>query len=635
MIVSPNRTIVSRSLLIAGLMCCSVLGSAWAQSSKPVQLIPLGPPKDTAEPAPQSDQPVRLRPPAVSAETQPPTTLQPPAGTPSVTPAPFGTPQPATQGAALSPPGQGIQVTTLQALDPSSVGLIDANNGGFPRTMWAGTDLALVTRLLPRLSASETSPVMQSLLRRLLLTAADVPQGKSDGPTLLGLRIDRLAAAGDTESVAQLLKLAPQFSSDPILRLTETESLWLTGDHENACARAKEMVRQDSDTFWLKAMTFCRMLEGKQPAALMSLAMLREQGDRDDGFYALMDRLTGAEAAPIDSLSSPSPLHIAMLRAARQQVPGDAASGAGPAVLKALATSANAPLELRLEAAERAEAMGVLPVETLAQIYASIPFNSDELANAVTIAEQSPGARANALLYQVSQVHEVPAARAEALRAAWRIGRDAGRYFTAVRVTLPAVRALTPSPELTFAASEIGRALLVGGQVGEVVPWYELARQQAIANDPDAARAALDLWALLQIGDPQGTVPWDPGFVRRWWQGLSTLPDDQRSENAEVLLTLLTALGYQIDAGDWEPLFDRISETTTMPSPALWHGLRNASGEGRLGETVLLSLTALEEGGISQTNLLSLAAIIESLREAGLREDARRLALEAAVTHGL
>lgn len=631
---------------------------AWAQSKKPVQLVPLGPADEQAAPAregtsdstPGAPQPLHLRRPATSEESPAPAagqSMQPPVetltvapyGTPAPQPAPEAMPGPTQQTepreTASAPADKRIEVTPLRALDPSSVGLLNAENGGFPRNMWSGTDRALVVRLLPRLSTDESSPIMQSLLRRLLLTAADVPRGPAREPSILALRIDRLAASGDMESVARLLELAPQFSSDPILRLTETESLWLEGDHETACARAKEMVRQDDADFWLKAMTFCRILEGKRPAAMMSLAMLREQGSEDPGFYALMDRLAGTVEAPLDSLPSPSPLHIAMLRTARQQVPADAASSAGPSVLRALATSPNAPLDLRLESAERAEALGVLPVETLAQIYASIPFNSDELANAVSIAEESPGARANALLYQVSQVHEVPAARAEALRAAWRIGRDSGRYFTSVRVTLPAVRALTPSPELTFAAADIGRALLVTGHVDEVVPWYELARQQALANDPDAIQAALELWALLQIGDPSGMVPWDAGFVRRWWEGLSGLPDDRRSENAEVLLTLLTALGYQISASDWEPLLDRVSETTTMPSAALWHGLRDAAANGRLGETVLLSLIALSEGGVAETNLLSLSTVIESLREVGLRAESRKLALEAAVTHGL
>lgn len=662
---SPNNAVSRRSPIGAGLLALSILAgltlaavTASAQGNKPVQLVPLGPADAQSAPVREgaasdssdSAEPLRLRPLAPAAgpsesaagtesPQKPRTLIVAPYGTPAPETAPQTAPESAPEAApqsmASAPANKSIEVTPLGALDPSSVGLLDADNGGFPRDMWAGTDRALVARLLPRLSPDETSPVMQSLLRRLLLTAADVPPGAKQQPSLLALRVDRLAAAGDMQSVTQLLQLAPQFSSDPILRLTETESLWLAGDHENACARAQEMVRQDDSEFWLKAMTFCRLLEGKRPAAMMSLAMLREEGAKDPGFYALMDRLTGTVKDPLKSLPSPTPLDIAMLRTARQPVPADAASSAGPAVLKALATAPNAPLDLRLESAERAEALGVLPVETLAQIYASIPFTEDELANAVSIAEKSPGVRTNALLYQVSQVHKVPAARAEALRAAWRSGRDSGHYFTSVRVNLPAVRALKPSPELTFAAADIGRALLVTGHVDEVVPWYELARQQAIAKDPDAAKAALELWALLQIGDPAGTVPWDPGFVHRWWEGLSGLADDQRSEHAEVLLTLLSALGYQISGSDWEPLFDRVSETATMPSPALWNGLRDASANGRLGETVLLSLIALSEGGVAETNLLSLSAVIEALREVGLGEDARKLALEAAVTHGL
>jgi hypothetical protein len=526
-------------------------------------------------------------------------------------------------------------VTTLEALDPSSVGLLDTRNGGLGTDMWAGSSRRMVERLLPHLPANGGSPALQGLQRRLLASVAQVPPGSASGPSLLGLRVERLVAMGQVSTAVELARLAPQHMQDATLSRALVDALWLAGDTSGACARARDMIRTDNANYWLKAVTFCRALDGEHAAAALAVGLLREQGEDDEPFYTLMAALAGDSAAELTNLPNPSPLHIAMMRAAKRVAPEDALANAAPGVLGAMSRMPGLPLYMRLRAAERAEAAGAITPEVLGQIYGGRVFSSDEIANAATLVEQQEVPDPGALLYQLAQVQEVPTARAEALQLAWTEGRRSGRYLTAVHVNAPALESLQPSGELSFAAADAGRALLLLGRAEAVVPWYEMVRQQALANDTDAQKAALDLWALLQLGDDRGLVPWDANFLGRWLVGQSGLDGEGVKAKAETFFTLASALGYQVPAAQWQALIDPEKQASEGMSSAFSHALSLAAAEGKVGETVLLALLAVGERGPGQTDLATIAAVVEALRMVGLDQDARMLAIEAAVAKGL
>ena len=52
-------------------------------------------------------------------------------------------------------------VGRVAAIDPSSIGLLTEENGGFGFDMWAGSDRAFIETLVPRLPVRTLSPVMQ------------------------------------------------------------------------------------------------------------------------------------------------------------------------------------------------------------------------------------------------------------------------------------------------------------------------------------------------------------------------------------------------------------------------------------------------------------------------------------------
>ena len=566
-----------------------------------------------------SGAPVRLTPP-------------PPAGA-APAPAPPTLPLPNLPGRVL--PGGGVQIDTLSSVDPDSAGALTEDNGGFGAALWEGTDRALVDVLLPRLPVNTASSAMRDLMRRLLLSTTAAPQGPSQSGDLVALRVGLLADMGDFSGVNALLDATPARNLNDKMMRVESDARLLANDIARACALATAQIQTQDNSYWQKAFIFCQALAGEHDKSALGVALLREAGEEDPVFFILVEALASGVAATLESLPDPSPLHLAMARAAKSQLPADVISTDRPGVLRTIAISPNAPVEIRLEAAERAEASGALPVDALRQLYTSIPFSDEDLANPLTKAEAESGPLSRALLYRTSIIQTVPTAQAEAVARALALAREGGRYASTVRAFLPVLKRIGPSTELVWFAPEAVRALMIGGLPEAAENWLGLLRASALFN----AESKAVLGALMPVARlALSTEPWSPDMLGIWWEGEKDR--DGARERAALLYTLFEALGEPVPQPLWQALFDGPDRTTVaMPHPALWYRLANASGAGdgpaRVGETILLSLLAIGEGGPGQADPVILKRVLTSLGAIGLEKEARSLAVEAALSAGL
>ncbi len=653
--------VFQNSLALAAVFLIAATAPALAQepaAGQPTGLVPPVSSEAEAESAPIRDPaagtPVSLVPlpgseagtdPAPAAAAGPPVNLVPlPRDEPDPAPpaATASDPQPGTLARQRDPaalptrtgvfPG-GVETQMLRAIDPSAIGVLDAGSGGFGLDMWAGTPRPVVERLLAELPVGTESPIMQKLARQLLLSAAHVPDGPAGDRSLLSIRVERLMAAGDVDGVQSLLNLAPGTAIDSELAKAQNRAQLINGDNAGACRTAMQSGTDQFDPFWLKVTAFCRALDGNRMAGLLATGLLRELEHEDLPFDVLLQALGGDEEAQLAELQAPTPLHLAMLRAARRPVPRDVTASSEPGVLSAVASAPNAELDTRLEAARRAEAAGALSTDALAKIYGSIPFGADDIANPTRLVDNQPGPYASALLFQVAQIEAVPIAKAELLRQAWREGRRQGGYLTSVRVNLPATKALKPSAELGWAAADIGRALLIGGEIPLVLDWLDVVRRQAAEQEPEAAKAVLDLWPLVQVADGAETIPWDQSILVKWAEGLADKPEEERNQRVGVLYAIFDALGYPT-AGDawWAFLSNPVA--AAGPSHFLLQALDRAATAGRVGETVLLALTMIGDTGPGGTELGALTAAIKALKTIGLDSAARAVALEGLIARG-
>jgi hypothetical protein len=529
---------------------------------------------------------------------------------------------------------KGIQVDKLGGIDTDSLGTLDAEHGGLGPDLWRGTPRPLASALVAALPESIASPSLRDLAHRLLLTTATPPEGeKGSGPSLLTLRARKLAEMGNAQGLEALKNAVPGHLNDEAITRFGIESSLAEGDTGAVCGNMPNLIRTYHDVFWQKVQVFCQALDKKRQQVDMGVGMLREENDANDpAYFTLIDALMGAKGGKVTSLAEPSPLIIAMMRAAKEAVPDDALRTRRPTVLRAIADSPNASSELRLSAAEHALLAGTLSGEALGKIYDGVQVSDAELAGALTKAQAQYGPRARVLLYRSAKAQTVPTARAEALAAALSLARSAGAYALAIAVNRALVEQVAPAPELEFFAVEAARALIYAGANDKADAWLALARQSSSASGAVAA-----LFPYVILGGPRAGA-WDNNQYLAWQAAQKASGADARlvELRAQRFLGLAAALGGGVTAANWQPFYrDAGNEPAAMPSVAVWQGLSSAAAAGRRGETVLMALLAVGAVSVENANPIALDGAIGALRAVGLEKDARRLAIEAAVAAGL
>ena len=532
-----------------------------------------------------------------------------------------------------------ITVDQLSTPDSEVVGTLDTEMGGFGLEMWRGTPRSLIDKLLPRLPIAIRSPTMRDLARRLLLSTATVPPRdgiESGRKSLIAMRVEQLQAMGLIGAAAELMSVAPTRDTDPDLLRAKVDNLFLFNDLGGACNVVRRQGNRLVEGYWQRSLVFCQALEGDVDGAALGANLLAEGGDVDDpAFFALVDVLTNGRNVTVDSLTQPTPLHLAMLRTANIHIPPNALDRGSPALLRAIGISPNAVRELRLDAAEWAAVMGAVPPGRLGQVYAGADFEVSELDNALSAADAQRNSRGRALLYQAAVVQNVPMAKAAVLQQAWRLAREDHIYPLAVRLYEPLILETPALSGLGWFAADAARALFALHRSVAAQPWLSLLRQETL-RDPDAKRAADALWAIIEVASGSNVAALESATFYAWQSALRELSPEGADARTTLGLAMFEALGYDVDPEYWRSLLGSISSSSaSAPDPVLRRTLREASENGRIGETVLLGLLALGQEGTEGADPWHLHDVLVALRKVDLESEARSLALEAMLAAGL
>jgi hypothetical protein len=320
--------------------------------------------------------------------------------------------------------------------------------------------------------------------------------------------------------------------------------------------------------------------------------------------------------------------------------PGQIA-GASPALLSAIALAPNLDSGQRAAAAERACAMGLLDGAVLTRAYDGLSFTAEEIAGAIGAIETMTGVRLHALLYQAARDQNLPAARAEILRVALEHGKAEGLYQALVPVYLPLLSAIPVTPELTWFAADAGRALYAAGRYEQASAWLMLGRQEALMN-PQASTAAASLWPYSRLAG--GAALTTDGTLAAWRAlraasggegGGDEGGGDGLHRGQMLLRAVFQALGER-DPLSWGQIAAEGEAVNRIaPNAALLYALDEASESRRIGETVLLSLIVLGAEGPGESHAYALSAALTALTRVGLENEARTLAIEAALASGI
>ncbi len=543
---------------------------------------------------------------------------------------------PADDGRAEAP---GIMVQDLGQVDADSVGTMDAAAGGLGLDMWSDTPRALIERLLADLPDGMRSSAMRDLARRLLLSTAVIPRPSAPDGTrtsLIGMRVQHLMDMGLIDDATALISIAPGRDTDPALLKARVDSRLIAFDLAGACSTGEGQTNQADDPYWQKIQVFCSAVQGNVGAAQLGAAVLEETDPEPDPvFFSLIDHLTGDSAADITSLADPDPLALAMMRTARLELPADVLTARTPALLRTVGVSPNAPLALRLEAAEEAAAVGAISPSLLAEIYGSVPFLPRELESPLSAAAEEPGPRSRALLYRAASVQEEPEAKAAILERAVQMAREENVYSLVVRVHSEHLTTLQPTETLWWFAEEAARALYALGEPARAEGWIAMLRSEAV-KDETAQAAADRLWALAQLLRDPAEVPEEDGAEAAWRDALIASDPERGAYRVSLAYVVLQALGHEVAQETWRMLVRADSFVQTpIPDVSVRRAMAAAAEAGGRGETALLALLALGANGPATADSAVLADVLANLNMVGLSADARALAMETVIDAGL
>lgn len=535
-------------------------------------------------------------------------------------PAPVAAP-PASPSAPDAPSAAGdISATPLAPMDPSWAGTLGPADGALPRTMWAATPRAVVAASLPLLQPT-TSPALQGLARRLLLSDAIAPSGQDapGQPGLPELRLDRLLAFGMIDGL-KLIDMLPQANSGENFDRDSVELHFAANDTAGACHIVQDRVARYRNPWWNRAIVACQALSGAYDQAALGLSVLRDQpSGRDLVFEALIDTING-HRQKLDKLQALTPMGMTLLAAAKLPLPADTLAASGPAALAVWATSDKVPALQRLEAAERAAAFGALPPDALGLLYASIEATPQDQDAALKSGKPPDDARGRAILYDIARSSDNAARRIAALTPLLANARQHGVFILTARLVAPLIAQMAPAPELQGFAGDAARVLLAAGHPDQAAPWIDLANRLEL-------RLIADLAQTAQAED--NAPPLTAAMATLMARDTIAAP-----RQIDLLAALLSAVGGRLGELDFAPLLQPMHQGL-LPGAALWLDQQQAAASGRIGETVLTSLLIASAGDRLSPEPVLLARVVSGLKDVGLEADARALAVEAALDAGI
>tara|TARA_R110000868_G_scaffold358331_2_gene619914 strand:+ start:381 stop:2372 length:1992 start_codon:yes stop_codon:yes gene_type:complete len=591
----------------------------------------------------------------------------------------FGSPQP--QAFPADP--NAVQAVALQAVDAEAVGTLGRERGGLGVDMWNGTSRITATRLITDLPATPVTHTARDLARRLLLSIAAVPSDHKD-ISLLETRAAKLINMGELDVAIELVRATPQSTRGSMLAQVEVSALMIAAKLDEACAAINGYSTSFDELFWLKAAVICALHANDRPSASFSTDLIREmEGENDQTFFGLVAAIRNGSAASPDILNNLRPQDIALLEIAKQSIPTNQLETGNAAAILGMVNASATATDVRLEAARKAEKLGLIDATQLSTIYAAVSFDDTALTNALDGAPEGVQARQYAKLYQAAIKSDVPAARAEILAALYEAATINNDFAQASRLTADILADIPVNGDFSWFAINALKSAIAADNLERASGWLKIAKNSANpGNDiesrlillyPVLALAGLEdtgtpiaeetgdhvttnlpadaqttpvrfgLGGAITLTPPSTTsAPMNAAQAKHRarmteWQEMDAARGDQlqAKRDAELIFSLFDGFGIEVPVALWDALLTApyLDDRQTV-STAVSHHLETAAMNLQRAKAVALALQAQQVAGAPNGDPKDLSDAIGALNHIGLTREARRLAIEILMTRG-
>lgn len=498
---------------------------------------------------------------------------------------------------------QAIESGTLAELDPWAVGAV-ARDRALPRTLWSQSDPSTLSLLFDRVTTNIGSPAGAQLARQALLSPAVAPAG--DTIVAARKRYEALARLGLGDEIVSMVSGSGEAKRDAGIALYATQADLARGRLNDGCRRASGIETDAPPPFVLRLRALCAAANGDKDAADLALEVARAGRAEDAWFTTVIATLNGTPPARAAVARYDTSLNAsASLNAKLRAPPQNALLNASAFALAMVARDENAVPALRAEAAAKA-----LRQNTISPAVARSALRAmagQRGAGPLTVSLGEVEAAAN------------PYAQAVAIESALKRAKPHGVFASTARLFASEIASIAADPGTAPAAATFTRASLALGDIATAQRWRaaaDLAPANAnplsildvaltvARNDANTARFAAD--RRIELSGPAG------------------------ARLASRDLMVMRALGLPI--GEMAEAY--IARTPPAigrkPDPALMAQLSAAATRRAAGEVAIHAALALADGA-EALDPADLVTILTALRDVGLEDSARTIAVEAII----
>ncbi|NNE41265.1 MAG: hypothetical protein HKN14_10155 [Marinicaulis sp.] len=426
--------------------------------------------------------------------------------------------------------------------DAFSTGTLTAADGALHRRLWANTDQSTISNLLDMAPETPATPAIGELMRRLLLTEAPGPAG--DNTEIGGKKLVVLANAGFVDDAITIASLSSALRSDAYVNQVGAINGLLKGEINDACARSARLTNNQEELFWVRLRAFCYVANDERDAADLTLSILRERGGlSDDDEVLFRSLLTGSSLK--QDVRVKSPLQYAMARRTETPILAGRLTEASGAVLVAIASDPSHEDAVRIDAAQRAVAIGAMGTNQLEALFVSVQFDLAEFDQVSAAIENRPAdLTVDALLYQFIQTMNAPEFlrdKAKRIADAVSLGDTPSRAYALAKIYFGEISALDGVLVAPEEASVFASVAMANGDAVGAAKWLQaiVGANDSIAALPQAiAIDFIEKTNLLAVLDPDtaarvavdAEVALDPGVFAR-----GKIENGNAKTNADVI----------------------------------------------------------------------------------------------------
>ena len=498
--------------------------------------------------------------------------------------------------------------------------------------IWSDSDAETALYLLRNVPAMGSAPILSQLTFEIMAIAAVPPKGAgSVAEELVSTRLNWLAAAGQSDALAEIVRMLPEEDRWAEWKRWQVEYDLIRQADDTACRDAEKKAQLTLDDFWHQSRIICALLAGDKNNARFAADILKASGGEDVNFFQLVDKLLGSEAEISLDLATLDSVDLVLMDAAHEQISLAAFEQMPSSMIQAASNfrylAADAALKTSFMMLERGlQKRG--PTEQIWRSLLEAPMPA-EAALATLDGQDAFG--------QTAARHD--ALVSASLWVGLALRKEADTNILIRRAFETEIRSGRPELLLDLYVSLIQQRLSQTAD-SETAPAIDAELQKDFALMLSLSAPSDELPAALSAGSELGKSAKN---VLAAAKGQSWQAEDLEMANAWPLLPVLEAQGSVGLQQDWTAMLTNTAPDLFTPRPVkpAYHrlsathllALRQLAEKGNIAETALLAAMLVQPVALGWIEPVDAAEIIKSLQQVGLQSVADQLAEDIVKAH--